>query len=136
MKTSFSSRVVFVESAGFVILLALTWLDESAHLPSLLFGGPRMEANWREAGLESVMILLVGVLVLWFTRRVLLRLDYLEQFIRVCAWCRKIQLDGKWVSLEDFLNTGLDATCTHGMCPDCSVKFVANIPNIDAGQKE
>jgi hypothetical protein len=68
-------------------------------LPSLIFGdGHRV--NWPESVLETAIIALVAIPVLVLTRRLVLRLHYLEEVVRVCSWCRK-----------------LDTRTSHGMCP-------------------
>ena len=42
----------------------------------------------------------------------------LEKLITVSAWSRKIQVDGEWVSFEEFLTERLGVTITHGIDPD------------------
>lgn len=36
----------------------------------------------------------------------------------MCAWCRKIRLNGMWVHVN--FVTG---SISHGICPDCAIKF-------------
>jgi integral membrane sensor domain MASE1 len=55
--------------------------------------------------------------------------------IPICAWCKKIRTDvGAREQLEFYLSKHLDATFTHGVCPECAKKIVGeedfvNIPN-------
>jgi len=42
----------------------------------------------------------------------------LEKLITVSAWSRKIQVDGEWVSFEEFLTNRLGVSITHGIDPD------------------
>lgn len=42
----------------------------------------------------------------------------LQKLITVCAWTRKIRLDGEWMSLEDFLVNKLGLSITHGIDPE------------------
>ncbi len=42
----------------------------------------------------------------------------LENLITVSAWSRKIQVDGEWVSFEEFLTDRLGVSITHGIDPD------------------
>lgn len=42
----------------------------------------------------------------------------LEKLITVCAWSRKIKVDGAWVSFEEFLTERLGVSITHGIDPD------------------
>jgi hypothetical protein len=42
----------------------------------------------------------------------------LEKLITVSAWSRKIQVDGEWLSFEEFLTDRLGLSITHGIDPD------------------
>ena len=53
------------------------------------------------------------------TRRVIQRVQYLEKFMRVCSWCRRIDYKGEWMALEKFMEHGFDTPTTHGICPEC-----------------
>jgi hypothetical protein len=64
------------------------------------------------------------VLGVWFlvsmsTRRILERVQYLEKFLRVCAWCRRINYHEEWMRLEEFMQQGFDTPTTHGICSEC-----------------
>lgn len=37
----------------------------------------------------------------------------------VCAWCRRIREEGRWMFLEEFVETYTEARCSHSICPDC-----------------
>lgn len=48
-----------------------------------------------------------------------------EEFLRVCAWCKKVELEGTWVEVEAAIDTlklfereNLPRL-THGVCPEC-----------------
>jgi integral membrane sensor domain MASE1 len=46
--------------------------------------------------------------------------------IPVCAWCKKVRTDtGAWEQMEYYLSKRLDATFTHGACPECAKKIAA-----------
>jgi integral membrane sensor domain MASE1 len=57
--------------------------------------------------------------------------------IPICAWCKKIRTDvDSWEQLEYYLSKHLDATFTHGVCPECVAKIraeegVVSIPNTE-----
>jgi hypothetical protein len=64
------------------------------------------------------------VLTVWFlvsnsTRRIMERVRYLEKFMRVCSWCRRINYQGEWMPLEKFMRQGFDTPTTHGICHEC-----------------
>ncbi len=110
--------VLLIECVGFSLLVGLTWMDEFLGLPRIFFGGaPQM--NWREAALETIVIALVWLVVFGMTRRILRRFHYLEELLTMCAWCRKLEHGGHWVSLEDYCARELGVDVSHGMCPQC-----------------
>lgn len=41
----------------------------------------------------------------------------LEKVVTVCAWTKKIKVDQKWISFEDFLTQALGLTVSHGIEP-------------------
>lgn len=38
--------------------------------------------------------------------------------LKVCAWTKRIEIDGRWVSIEEFLSKHLHLQLTHGMSDD------------------
>jgi hypothetical protein len=112
-------RLLWYLCGGFLVLIALTWADELLSLPSLLFGGEPHPPNWRESAMETVAALAVGVPLYIIMRRIVVRLYYLEGFLRICAWCKKINLDDQWLPVDEYFKEGFDTDTTHGMCPTC-----------------
>jgi CheY-like chemotaxis protein len=47
----------------------------------------------------------------------------LRGLLPMCAWCKKIRDDkGYWAQVEVYMEKHLDATFTHGICPECLKK--------------
>jgi hypothetical protein len=90
----------------------------------VLFGSPRSPFRPVEATAESGLVLLLGVIVLLWTRRILSRMSHLESMIVVYGWSHRIKLDARWVSLEIFLHEHRAET-THGICPACTTEMLA-----------
>lgn len=120
-------RLLLYEAIGFMILIVVSWLDELIDLPTLLFGNPPGH-NWHEAALETAVIVAAGVPTFILSRRLAKRLVYLEGFMRVCAWCRKIGVQDEWVSMEAFFQHEMKTSTSHGMCPDCFNKLAKELP--------
>ena len=116
------SRVLWYEGLGFVLIIALSWLNELADLPRFLVGGEAHQPDLRDCLVESVAILLIWLLVFGLTRRLLGRVYYLEGFLRVCAWCRKVSHKDRWMPVEQYFAEGFQIETTHGMCPECRKK--------------
>jgi hypothetical protein len=68
------------------------------------------------------VILVIWLWVFLATRKLLKRLHYLEEFLRVCSWCRKVNYQDQWLGMEKFLSSKFDTKTSHGMCPDCLQK--------------
>jgi hypothetical protein len=113
------TKIVLYQNLGFLAIIALCYLNDLLKLPELIFSGQVMSVVQSRATLEMLLILAVWFLVSNSTRRVLERIRYLEKFMRVCAWCRRINYQGRWMPLEEFLQMGFDTPATHGICKDC-----------------
>jgi len=116
-------RVIWYECFGFGLILFLSWLNKLVDLPHLLVGGEAHASKWRDSAIETLLILLIWAFVISITKRLVERLTYLEGLLRICAWCRRVGHDGKWMRLEDYFAEGLQIGTTHGVCPDCLNKF-------------
>ena len=47
--------------------------------------------------------------------------------LKVCAWTKRIEVDGRWISIENFLSEYLHLQLTHGMSDD-AVRLFGNDP--------
>lgn len=112
------SFILWNEAFGFSTLIVLTWLAELFRIPHYLFGEP-FTTDWKRAILRTVVILCIWLWVNQVTKRLLKRLHYLEEFIRMCGWCKRVCYQGEWLSTEKYLNSKYDMHTTHGVCPDC-----------------
>jgi hypothetical protein len=113
------TKIVMYQNFGFLTIIVLCYLDELLKLPTLLFSDHPFEFMYRRSTLEMLLFLAVWLLVSGSTRRLLQRLRDLEGFMRVCAWCRRIDYKGEWMRMEDFMQQGFDTPTTHGICPEC-----------------
>jgi hypothetical protein len=119
-------RILWYECAGFLCIILMSWLDELLSLPQRLLGGAS-RSNWREAAMESIVTLCVWFVVFVFTRKIIGRLHYLEGMVKMCAWCRKLDQDGKWVPFEEYIVRDMRTKTSHGMCPECEAKMLGQI---------
>lgn len=60
-------------------------------------------------------------------RETLQRIRQLEQFVKMCAWTRKIESDGKWVTVEEYLRAKFGISVTHGMSEDVLKALAAEL---------
>ena len=113
-----SNRILWVEATAFSLIIALSWLTEAIRIPHLLYG-ESFTPNWNRAILRTVVIVLIWIWVHLATRQLLKRLHYLEEFLRVCGWCRKVSYGNEWIEMESYLKSKFATKTSHGMCPDC-----------------
>jgi hypothetical protein len=57
----------------------------------------------------------------------------LSGMIPMCGWCKNVRTDkGFWLTVEHYVGEHTDATFSHGMCPNCSEKFKADVLKANA----
>jgi len=105
-----------------VTIILLVWLDEAVDLPAMLFSAPpEPDGRWTESLIQSIEIAMLGGILVWYISRLRKRIDELENYIVVCAWCKRVRYkDERWVSIEYFLKHHRDISTSHGICPDCA----------------
>lgn len=118
-KNSQLTKIVVYQNLGFLGITILCFLDDLLKLPSLIFSNHPFAFVHRRSTLEILLVLGVWFLVSMSTRRILERVRYLEKFMRVCAWCRRINYRDEWMGLEEFMQQGFDTPTTHGICSEC-----------------
>src|SRR5277367_5059664 len=118
-KNSHITRIILCQNLGFLAIIGLCYLNELIKLPSLIFSDHPFAFVYRRTTVEMLLFLAVWFLVSLSTRRLLKRVRQLEDFMRVCAWCRRIDCKGEWMRLEEFMEQGFDTPTTHGICPEC-----------------
>ena len=113
-----------LETAGFLLIIVIIWLDELLDLPRLLFGAAATPVRLGEGAMESVLTLLVGIAVVSITYRAFRRIEYLESLVVMCAWCRRVRSGDDWLPVEEFLRQQHHAHTTHGICSSCAAGLV------------
>ena len=111
--------IIASELIMFFIILAVIWLDEFIDLPYVFFGAPPTPYRIEEYLLESSLILAFGLCVIVTTFILLRKYRRLEHFLKVCAWCRKVWVDGTWVNFEDYALRRYSQHASHGICEEC-----------------
>lgn len=112
--------LIAAEVTAFGSCVAVIWLDEWLDLPRILFGDRASPARFHEAGVESACIVVAGTLAVVATVALLRRLHRLESYIAICAWCRQVRVDGRWMPFEEYLLLQNDLRATHGICERCA----------------
>ena len=121
------SKIVLYQNLGFLGVIVLGFLDDLLKLPALIFSDHPFSFLFQRTTIEMLLVLMVWFLVSRSTRRVVERINYLEKFMRVCAWCRRINYNGEWMRIEEFMRQGFDTPTTHGICKECLERQQASI---------
>ncbi|MGN6552960.1 MAG: hypothetical protein ACTHLW_04485 [Verrucomicrobiota bacterium] len=112
-------KILRYQSLGFLAIIGLCWLDDHFGLSALVLGDHPFVSRFHPSIVSILFVFAIWFLVMRSTRRVLERVKYLEAFLKVCAWCRRIDHQGHWMPLEDFMQQGFDTPTSHGICEDC-----------------
>jgi hypothetical protein len=121
-KTSRSaSKIVLVEIGSFGAIIVISWANESG-LETFFFG-ETYTRNWKDPIMQTAITIMVAIPTIVLSWRLSKRLHYLEGFLRVCPWCRKVGQGDEWVSIEDYVGKTLNTQTTHGICPSCLIKI-------------
>lgn len=115
------------------LVLALSFLVVLFNLDAIVSSVLEPERPYMDTEniiLGATVTLVVGVLLLLleiYVRKLERALDevkILEGMLPICSSCKKIRTpDNQWHIIENYIKDRTDATFTHGMCPDCAVKF-------------
>ena len=123
--------VIFYEIIGFSLIIILLWVDEIFDIPCLIFGAPATPINWVEGIIETVGIIILSVIIIVISFRILSKIRYLEGFLPVCSFCKKIRVKNEWIPIEVYLSEHSDAVFSHGFCPECMKKHYPEFSDDD-----
>lgn len=115
-------KLIAYQAIAFGILLFLIIGDEVFDFPHTVFGTLATPINWQECWIEGSYILILAVFSILLTRTLIAKVKYLEGFIPICSFCRKVRVGAEWQSFEKYLSDHSEAELSHGLCPDCAEK--------------
>ena len=115
-------RIIAIEAAAFLLTVCVIAADEFLDAPHYLFGTAEMLPRVSEFFFESGVVACLGVGVVLTTVAMLRRIERLESFVVMCAWCRKVRVGNDWVTIEQYLAEHHEQATSHGICETCSKK--------------
>lgn len=118
-KKEFTHKILALEFIGFLVVIAILWLDEIWDIPFVLFGGQATPINYRESVFEMALVAALAVVVLARTHRMLVKIRHLEGILPVCSFCKKIRVDDQWVPIENYIRDHSPVEFSHSLCPQC-----------------
>ena len=120
---------------GFLTLVVLTWCDALFDLGHHILGNPAQTADIGEVQVKTVVIVFLWIGSAYKLYLIVSRLSYLEKFLHVCSWCRRIQYHDAWLSLEEHFRQGTGGEVSHGICPECARKFESELANVSLNRR-
>jgi hypothetical protein len=80
--------------------------------------------NWKEALLETILIMALAIIVIGITHHMLKKIRILEGMLPICASCKKIRDEkGYWKKVEQYIEENVGAKFSHGICEECAEKL-------------
>jgi len=122
-KTTIITRAIAYQLIGYGVLLFLIVGNELFDFPYLVFGAPATPVNWIEMVIECMYIVVLCCFTSYLSWRFLKEIKFLEGFLPICSFCKKIRTENKWTSLEEYIHDHSEALLSHGLCPDCAEKY-------------
>jgi len=124
------SVVALWQWVALVMLMLLVWVSEGLDLPSILFGAQHRPFDVSRACFSCAAILLTGIILVGHTY--LQQQRVLRGLVSICCYCKKIRMDrGVWQQIEEYVGRHGDVTFTHGACPKCRDKAMAEVRGDD-----
>jgi hypothetical protein len=130
-KRHIKTQIAIFASVAFFIVISLIWLDEIFDIPHYLFGAEKTPINWIESLFESSMIIILWISSIVFINQFLNRIKYLEGFLPVCSFCKKIRIGDQWVPIEKYISEHSETQFSHSFCPECAEKHYKGFFNPD-----
>jgi hypothetical protein len=122
------NRLAIIEAAGFGLVLIALWADEIFDLPHHIFGSVATPINWLEAAAESLYVIILGGVTFLLTGILTRRLKYLEGFIVLCSFCKKVRVGEDWIPIEEYIQEHSEADFSHGLCDSCARDYYGYDP--------
>ena len=117
--TSYLPPIVTLAVTGFLGLIVVFALDAYWDLPARSFGAVLKPIRPYEFSIKVIAVLCLFITVLGVLREAILRIKRLSHMLTLCAWCRRVSIDGEWISIDQFLQQRKNTTSAVGLCPDC-----------------
>jgi hypothetical protein len=119
---SYMPPIVTLAVAGVLGLIVVFALDEYWDLPARSFGAFLKPIRPFAFSIKVVAALCLFITVLGVLREAIHRIQHLSRMMTMCAWCRRVAVDGDWISIDQFLQQRKNTTSAVGVCPDCYAK--------------
>lgn len=113
------TQIAIVSGQALSFLLIITFIFANQRYDLLAsIGGVKTNVSLYSAYVSACLVGLVGVFSIWITLHYLGKSNAMRDMVVVCAWTHQVKVDGRWVSLREFLGDQLGYAVSHGMCDE------------------
>jgi len=126
LKSKIGKLIIIGETAGFFLIIATAWITALFDPPYIFFHQGFKPIDIYETAFETFMILVVAVFVILYTGRLFSQIKYLEDFMVICASCKKVKVGEEWVQIEQIISEKSDVKFSHGICENCAQKLYSD----------
>ncbi len=123
-------KALFWHGLGFATIVILLWADKLFDFWHHIGVSEESDATFLDVSTKSGVIILLWMFSAYKIYMIVSRLTYLESFLHVCAWCRKLEVKQKWLTIEQHFAQQTGVKTSHGMCPECAMKMQKDIVNL------
>jgi CHASE3 domain sensor protein len=83
---------------------------------------------------QTASLVMVGVTAVALIALVviMIRLEKLRQIVNVCAWTGRVQYEGEWISLEDYLKRRFGVSVSHGLSNEAAARMIQEMRQANA----
>ena len=123
-------KVWFPIAFFYGLVICGNWFFEIVDIPSVMAGEELTPFNAAEAAMESFLLVLAAAATIVVVRRLLTRIRMLEGMYNLCSSCKAVHVKGRWIPLEEFLETDSEVSISHGLCDKCAEKLYPDMPEL------
>jgi len=91
----------------------------------------RAEADVMTSQIMSLTLIVAVALALILVVVILMRLEKLQEFVTVCAWTGRVNYQGQWLRLDEFLKKQFGISVSHSLSQEAADKMMKEIEELN-----
>jgi hypothetical protein len=109
------TQILIWHSIGCFVVLVVAWSETVSRLlfESAGTGDPDLIV-------KAVLLLIMWPISASVIYRIVTRLYNVGKFLRICGWCSRVEVGGKWMKIEEHYKQETSSAVPHGLCPVCA----------------
>jgi len=119
--------VLLTEFLGFSLVILILWANEVLDIPHEFLGSPPTPVNWEEALLESVLVFLLGLYVMFVSWFVFVGIESQSSKQKICPVCKRIKTGNTWSVFPDEGKASEQPHMEQSLCPECFDKVIKHL---------